>query len=138
MNEELEKQLAELIKKSIELAEQTGEFVIDQASDLIQQFFMWHIAENILYIVLFLIVGLVANKIGLSIGTKEEDFNDKGGYDSYITIRGRRGVEEIMIFGNVLFCLFPLLISSIVIFNCIKDLIFILVAPKLYLVEYFL
>ena len=51
---ELEKQLAKVIEKAIQVAEETGQFVIDQAPDLLQEFYKWHIAKSILMITIFI------------------------------------------------------------------------------------
>ena len=42
--ENLENKVVEILTKSVELAEKTGEFVIDQGNEVIQQFFQWQLA----------------------------------------------------------------------------------------------
>ena len=56
MNEKLENLLGQLVEKDIEAAEKTGEFIIEQAPLLLQEFYRWHIAKNILMIVVCVIV----------------------------------------------------------------------------------
>ena len=53
---ELEKQLSKLVEKGIEVAEQTGNFVIEQAPDLLQEFFRWHISKNIFLMIVFIVL----------------------------------------------------------------------------------
>ena len=56
MNNKLEEQLSKVVEKSIGLAEKTGEFVIEQAPQLLQEFYNWHIAESIIYLLLGLFI----------------------------------------------------------------------------------
>lgn len=55
---ELDKQLAKLVEQSMELAEKTGDFILDQAPDLIQQFITWHTIEHLLGILLAILLFL--------------------------------------------------------------------------------
>lgn len=117
MNEELEKQLAEMLKKSMELAEKTGQFVIDQAPDLLQEFYRWHMAQDIFYIV----SALLLNSIWLLFTNKNiREYN-----------------KDIDYFLSGVFCL-PTFLSLILILINILDLLKLILAPKLYLIEYFL
>ena len=52
---ELENTLNEILKKALEVAEKTGEFAIEQAPLLLQEFYMWHITESII----LCLVGLI-------------------------------------------------------------------------------
>ena len=47
-----DEQLAEILKKGLEAAEKTGNFVVEQAPDLIQQLIVWKTCEYILLILI--------------------------------------------------------------------------------------
>ena len=118
MNNKLEEQLSKVVEKSIGLAEKTGEFVIEQAPQLLQEFYNWHITESIIY----LLLGLFILVLPILFTVK----NWKSLYDSDFGA------------GCVITCFFTTLSGiCISIYNLI-ELIKILVAPKLYLIEYFI
>lgn len=110
---DLNEKLESIIDKSIALAEKTGEFVIDQAPDLLKEFYTWHTYSHIFWIIL-LSIFVVASVVIVEKITKYED-------DGFIRIfHGIGGLISI-----------PLLVN-------VYNLVFILVAPKLYIIEYFL
>jgi hypothetical protein len=109
-----------VIKKALTVAEKTGEFAIEQAPILLQEFYNWHICANIFYIVL----GLVLIIFGIWLSLKVKKYKD---------------VNYIIDEPGPFFALFiPALIGLLVALPSIYDLIFILTAPKLYLIEYFI
>lgn len=133
--EEVETQLSELIKKSIEIAEKTGEFVIDQAPELLQEFYRWHIIKNIFVILAMALVLLIIWKGFRALGRLEKP---SGRYNEYSKIFGKYYEEisgaltlilGVILGGGIALCF--LLIS-------IYNIVFILAAPKLYLIEYFI
>ena len=104
----LEEQLSVILEKSLSIAEKSGEFIIEQAPLLLQEFYQWHTASHIMGSLLFLLT-----LIPFIIFYKKAD--------------------EIMavIFGTL--SLFTIIVSMVNIYK----LVFITVAPKLYLIEYF-
>lgn len=134
MNEKLEGQLAKVIEKSLEIAEKTGEFVIDQAPELLREFYMWHTVSAIIEIILCLFVFYVLKRIGRSISLSE---NPDSRWYKKIFGRWYETDESPFIFyssvGGTAFIIF----FVVLIYNTMK-LIKILVAPKLYLIEYFI
>ena len=52
MESELEDTLVEVLRKGLRVAEQTGDFVVDQAPEVINQLLKWKMFESILYCVL--------------------------------------------------------------------------------------
>jgi Na+/alanine symporter len=113
---DLENQLSELLKKAMDVANKTGDFVIDQAPDVLQEFYKWNIASDIMGILLFIftcILFYVAFK--------------KATWEYWDT-----SSEIISI---ILACL--TFVTFIMACVCIYDLVFILSAPKLYLIQYF-
>jgi len=121
MNKELEKTLQTILDKSIEVAEKTGEFVVEQAPLLLQEFYKWHIASAMLGILLGTFFAVCTYK----------------GFKRLMFLEEKNSYADYDVFAYVLATIGG--ITSIVIF-CVNtyDLIFILVAPKLYLIEYFM
>ena len=50
--------LSKAVEKGIELAEKTGNFVIEQAPDLLKEFYQWRIISCIMWIVIAIILFL--------------------------------------------------------------------------------
>ena len=114
---ELEQTLSKILEKALNVAEQTGDFVVEQAPELLQQFYSWHIATSIMTICLFIIT-LVA----FIFTYKKADFDYSESFWDIMTI----------ILGIVNFTTLALAIMAV------YKLVFIMVAPKLYLIEYFI
>lgn len=136
MNEELEKQLAKIIEKSIEGVEKTGEFVMDQAPELIQQFFMWHMASYIFFTLLGVIILVLGLWLTRLFSTPK---NERSEARTYIKILGayydyHADKEVAGYLGTI--CSF--VAAIIVILVNLYKVIYILIAPKLYLLEYFI
>ena len=113
----LEEQLSTILEKALNVAEKSGEFIIEQAPLLLQEFYQWHTVTHIMGSLLFLLT-----LIPFIIFYKKTDW---GSYeDSFSEIMS-------MVFG--VSSVFTIIISIIHIYK----LVFITVAPKLYLIEYF-
>lgn len=134
---ELEKQLAELVRKGIEVAEKTGEFVIEQAPDLLQEFYRWHMVKNSMSVVIGILIALLIFAAFKAVGSKEKQ-QGSALWDFDSKILGRY-YDEV---GGWMLLLFGVGVgggaSLIWALSSLYDVIFILVAPKLYLIEYFL
>lgn len=117
----MEEKINKLILKALEVAEQTGSFIIDQAPDILQEFYRWHTYKFIFWIILVTLVGYFLTKpVVKSWKALTEDDED---------------VPDILtaVFGTLT------IISCLVfIVSNLYNLIFILTAPKLYIIEYFL
>ena len=109
----LEEQLGIILEKSLNLAEQSGDFIIEQGGALLVEFYSWHTITAILGIVLCLFISLLIH-LSLRFFLKQEE------------------KTEIYVFE--LFQILPLMF----LIGNIYDLVFVLTAPKLYLIEYFL
>jgi hypothetical protein len=113
--------LSEVVKKALLVAEKTGTFVIEQSPLILQEFYNWHICESILGISLWFLISIVLIIIAFKIKNKEYfDFSD---IDDFMPI--------------LIICIF-LVFSIGFLCSYVYDLVFILVAPKLYLIEYFI
>lgn len=80
MEDNLDSELAKLVKKGIEVAESTGDFVIEQAPILLKEFYRWHIASEVLGIVFSSLYLFLIYKIFILLGRKEKSNR----YDSLI------------------------------------------------------
>jgi len=56
---EIEYKLKELLLKGLEAAEQTGEFLIDQAPELLEEFYRWHFTRHVFLIFLSILIFVV-------------------------------------------------------------------------------
>lgn len=137
--QELEQILAKILEKSLEIAEQTGKFVMDQAPDLLQEFYRWHITMHSFYILLGIIIILVGWNLpriwGEKFSLEEASTYD---VDYFWKIFGKyykgEGQQEWLIFSWITGFIIGIPLITIHLYK----LIFILVAPKIYLIEYFL
>ena len=112
--------LFEVVKKALLVAEKTGNFVIEQSPLILQEFYNWNIAKFSLGIFLCL-VGFILSLICFVKFNKHEDLMDEFHY-------------LLKLFVSVVIGLLSIIYLCINIYN----LVFILVAPKLYLIEYFI
>src|SRR5690625_6864055 len=109
---DLEAQLAKVVEKSLEVAERTGEFVIEQAPELLREFYMWHTAKHIMDTGLFLTIFVVGCVIIYKMWNNED-----------------AAAQVISIFFGGF-----MVVSMIFLWESVHDLILITVAPKAYLV----
>ena len=124
--------LSEVVKKALIVAEKTGEFAIEQAPLLLKEFYSWHIAKNslgILFGVLIIIIGYNLRKLW---GKKVDKDYDKDWNE--VVLNGYASEEISTWLSIILSSIFGLML----LIKCTYSLVFILVAPKLYLIEYFI
>lgn len=115
--EKTDEQLAKTLSKGLELAEKSGNFILDQAPDLIQQLLIY---KTIDYSITILISSLVLYFLGKAIYRdykKGEDFEDRD--------------LILQIFGGFVF-----IFLAIGVYFSLSQLIQIIFAPKIYLIEY--
>ena len=124
---ETDKQLAEILKKGLETAEKTGNFIVEQAPDLIRQLLIWKTVEYsvcvILGISLIIYFYRWTKKVSKEMKENEYDFEDYF-MDSF--------ANNLIAIGQ----LSLLIIGMILIAENLQDLIQIVFAPKIYLIEY--
>ena len=134
---ELENTLNTILLKAIEVAEQTGEFIIDEGSVLLKQFYLWHTSMHIMGMVLAIIIFIVGIVIAYSATRKSNDLLDhpNDGYKVLFT----RWVESESA-SNAIFWAGLLTSCSFIVLFCVQvyKLVFILIAPRLYLIDYFI
>lgn len=144
MNEQLEQQVSKVIEKALEVAESTGNFVIEQAPLLLQEFYMWHIVKFSIWILIAISFWLISNKFLKSFGKKESFETDSYPGFSWskkiqaIEYNGRFFYHNDTVTGIKFFKYFIGLLCFGIIFNSIYKIVFIIVAPKFYLLDYFI
>jgi hypothetical protein len=114
---ELEEQLSVILGKALSVAEQSGEFIIEQAPILLQEFYQWQLASYIMSCLLFipfLIMFMRSYKSGMD-----------DSFDNPIHIFG-------VMFGGV-----GSMVGFVMLIEGIYNIVFMTVAPKLYLIDYF-
>ena len=115
----------QIVKKAIEITEKTGNFVIEQTPLLIQDFFRWHIAQNIFGLIMGLLIVLFGVFFPLFFTQKDK------GYNKYLWRYCYDNTAHYIMLSVFVF------IGIIIIICCAYELIFIMTAPKIYLIEYF-
>ena len=117
----LEELLRPLVEKAISGIEKGVDFTMEQAPLLVREFYNWHIAEAIFWLVLSVIV--------LSIPYFMYKIYKK--YDAFRE-------DELMVFFPIMASIISLVFGVIMFISNLLDLIKLIVAPRLYLIEYFL
>ena len=124
---ETDKQLAEVLKKGLETAEKTGNFIVEQAPDLIRQLLIWKTVEYSVYVILGISLIIYfyrwIKKVSKEMKENEDDFEDYF-MDSFANILIAIGQLSLLIIGMILIA------------ENLQDLIQIVFAPKIYLIEY--
>ena len=124
---ETDKQLAEILKKGLETAEKTGNFIVEQAPDLIRQLLIWKTVEYSVYVILGISLIIYfyrwTKKVSKEMKENEDDFEDYF-MDSIANILIAIGQLSLLITGIILIA------------ENLQDLIQIVFAPKIYLIEY--
>lgn len=124
---ETDKQLAEILKKGLETAEKTGNFIVEQAPDLIRQLLIWKTVEYSVYVILGISLIIYfyrwTKKVSKEMKENEDDFEDYF-MDSFANILIAIGQLSLLITGIILIA------------ENLQDLIQIVFAPKIYLIEY--
>jgi hypothetical protein len=135
-NNNLNKNKTELLKKGIEVAEKTGNFVIDQAPLLLQEFYRWHIASSIISIIIGVGIYLIGRYLPVLWLAKERTSEHQLMFFGKFTNHSSSWEEKIS--GSWILYFLSITISLIMVISSTYKLVYILVAPKLYLIEYFI
>ena len=116
--------LSKVVEKALTVAEKTGEFAIEQAPLLLQEFYAWHIASSCLGVALFVfIISLLFYSL-----RRLNKWGDKENLD----------LSDAEYFFPKMLSWTGVLISFVFLCINIYNLAFICFAPKLYLIEYFI
>jgi hypothetical protein len=123
----LDDMIVTLIEKGIDVFEKTGEFAIDQAPELLQEFYMWQTATHLFWVgfgVLLWIIGVILPFYWVNGDEGSNKYFWKRGYQS--EVEWAKGVNIVGLIAGLII----ILINS-------YHLIFLYVAPKIYLIEHF-
>ena len=123
--------LSKILDKSLKVAEQTGEFVIAQAPDLLRQFYIWHTVEYTVIMLLGLVVMLMGRYVPHLWQADPEDYDSSKYFNVYVDDTGG------IVFAYFTFALGMIVGGGIFIAN-LMNLLYITLAPKLYLIDYLL
>ena len=122
-----DEQFAEAIKKGIELAEKTGEFAIEQAPGLVQEFYKWELVSNSAGVLLGIFLFVVIYLFYKFAPHEEEDYYRT----SYF---GKQVPDYYAGLGYVL-TLFCTIFGVGLISYSSYNLLFMWSAPKIYLIQ---
>jgi len=128
----MEKELQQAIKKGIEIAEQTGTFVIEQAPELLQEFYRWHIVKYVMFILIMVVISFTVIFLARLFGEEKSRYTDLKLLGKWYDTENPKGILVIM--SLVISFLFSIIVFLDAIFNLVK----LTIAPKIYLIEYFL
>jgi hypothetical protein len=107
--------LAEVVKKGIELAEKSGNFVIEQAPDLLREFYLWNLLQNVIVFFLSVLIIYFIHRRNIKDEDFYEDFYED--FDMIHLVQILFGINALMFF---------------------LDTIKLIIAPKLYLIDHFI
>lgn len=114
---ETDEQLAKILSKGLEAAIKSGNFIIEQAPDLIQQLITYKTVESVIFLLISAIAMYFIGKIIYKDYKKAEYWDDAN--------------PRIQFGGSVIFIVFIICFCS-----NLQDLIQIVFAPKIFLIEY--
>lgn len=128
--QETDQVLAKILNRSLEVAEKTGNFLIEQAPDVLKEFYAWHTAEAIFTIligILIFVLGRNIPRLWMVKGKPADRWETQ-----FFNLKGREeeGVAAWIIFASLAIA------SLVTTLIGLHDLIYILVSPKLYLIDY--
>ena len=123
MNAETDKQIAEILKKGLEVAEKSGNFVIEQAPDLVKQLITYKTVETSIYVLIEITLMYLIFRYFKYLYKKNNEDSDFI-YENEFHIGG-----IIINFVLSIFCFFAFI-------GDVSILIQLIFAPKIYLLEY--
>ena len=123
MNTETDKQIAEILKKGLEAAEKSGNFVIEQAPDLVKQLITYKTIEASIYVLIEIVLMYLIARYFKYLYKKNNENS------SFISENSFHFIGIIISFMASIFFFFAFIID-------ISNLIQLIFAPKIYLLEY--
>ena len=123
MNSETDKQIAEILKKGLEAAEKSGNFVIEQAPDLVKQLITYKTIETSICVLIEITLMYLIFRYFKYLYKKNNENSD------FITENEFHIGGIIINFVLSIFCFFAFI-------GDVSILIQLIFAPKIYLLEY--
>lgn len=130
--------LSVMVQKAMIVAEKTGNFIIEQSPLLLQEFYMWHIWSNIFFIILAILIYLFGRYLPMFYLYSTKTYKNYNNSDRTCEFKffGKYG-DDLAVIAWIKYGLCTIG-SLILLFVSIYELIFIIIAPKLYLIQYFI
>lgn len=129
--EQTDQVLSKILDKSLKLAERTGDFVITQAPDVLRQFYILHTVEYAMTMLFGLLIMLMGRYLPHLWQIDHNGYNSAKYFNVYVDETGG------IVFAYFTFGLGMILGGGMFIAN-LMDLLYITLAPKLYLIDYLL
>ena len=123
MNAETDKQIAEILKKGLEAAEKSGNFVIEQAPDLVKQLITYKTIETSICVLIEITLMYLIFRYFKYLYKKNNEDSD------FIS-------DNEFHIGGMLISLVVAIFMFIAFITDISNLIQLIFAPKIYLLEY--
>ena len=123
MNTETDKQIAEILKKGLEVAEKSGNFVIEQAPDLVKQLITYKTIETSICVLIEITLMYLIFRYFKYLYKKNNENSD------FISD------NEFHVGGIIITFVLSLFLFFVFIYD-ISNLIQLIFAPKIYLLEY--
>ena len=123
MNPETDKQIAEILKKGLEAAEKSGNFVIEQAPDLVKQLITYKTIETSICVLIEITLMYLIFRYFKYLYKKNNEDSD------FISDNELHVGAIIITFGLSIFCFLAFI-------GDVSILIQLIFAPKIYLLEY--
>jgi len=128
MNEELQKTINLILLESIETLDETKTFLAGEIPEVLKQFLIWEACESAFW---FIFAIALLTTLAKTVKMILKQCDEKSGFWYNLA----DGDPDFLKFGTLI-VFTPLLVISLVIFSQNLDWLKILVAPKVYLLEY--
>ena len=124
MSEKLQEAMAEIITKAVSSVEAAGSFIVEQTPDVIKQLLTWKLTEALFFVGLGVVIGLLSIpffKLGKYFGAQGRIDNNND------------DVQCFLFYALTCICVF---IGIVMFFVNMHTVLYIWMAPKVYLIEY--
>ena len=122
--------LSTIVQKALVIAEQTGEFVIEQAPLLLQEFYRWHIGSSIFWAIFGIGIMILGYRLPFLFPnvTEKTSYYDRKYFNRWFYDSSGAWISFFV----------GIFLGSVLFLMNLYNLMYILVAPKLYLIDYFI
>jgi hypothetical protein len=135
MNDQLQSVLLSILQSTVDTAGQIKDLVIEETPLVVQQLLMWKVAEagfNIFIGVLLFVGAFLTWKGVFRNKPAKDEENWAWTHNSYGSLRMKEPGPQFALMGAAILCL----ASGVIVLTNVPIIIQILVAPKVYLIEY--
>ena len=129
---DFETTLEPLVLKAIKAIETTGDFLVEQTPLVVQEFIMWKTVEHSMMLVVALFLGIgVPYILSRFLGGNDSNYSDLKMFNKHFDFDDFTGGLYVAL------CIIVLLISGGLFLYHAFSLAEVIIAPKVYLIEYF-